>query len=606
MRKTLSILMLCVVSAVSYGGEIDITRDFTGLWKPQDGEKVTQNSDGSISYETVAWGGLAAWYGGRDWSSYDELVFEFASATTVNTQILIQGGEEVKQWGEVGITSLSCKFAGHDLSSVSQVALQASDATILQIRRIYLVYNNQEGSIDYYGPIIDPYPMERVTDPEGFETAVSAVTNMRIGWNLGNTLDTHSGKAENMWIESSTKRQPSDYETGWGQALTTRALIHMFKLAGFNAIRVPVTWYPHFGSVTVKDGVWDKSTWRGYGINKEWMARVKEIVGYVLDEGMYCIVNVHHDTGAATTTWLTADVAEYDKYKQRYEELWTRIANEFTDYDDHLLFEAYNEMLDPYNSWCYASMSAPGSYDSSVANSAYNAINKYAQSFVDVVRATGGNNSRRNLIVTTYGACCGEGNWNEHLQDPLTNMKLPTDAVSDHIIFEVHTYPDIKNITTAKQSIDAMISQLQSKLVSKGAPLIFGEWGPSGIENFNYANDKDKLLEFATYFVEKTKAAGMGTFYWMSLSDGTDRAIPRWTQSELKDAIVKGYYGDEGYKYYKKGDVNLDGSIDISDVVAVINQMAGSGNYPYADVNSDGDVNISDVVAVINIMSQGY
>ena len=176
--------MLCVVSAVSYGGEIDITRDFTGLWKPQDGEKVTQNSDGSISYETVAWGGLAAWYGGRDWSSYDELVFEFASATTVNTQILIQGGEEVKQWGEVGITSLSCKFAGHDLSSVSQVALQASDATILQIRRIYLVYNNQEGSIDYYGPIIDPYPMERVTDPEGFETAVSAVTNMRIGWNM--------------------------------------------------------------------------------------------------------------------------------------------------------------------------------------------------------------------------------------------------------------------------------------------------------------------------------------------------------------------------------------------------------------------------------------
>ena len=604
MRKTISILMLCVVSAVCYGGEIDITNNFTGKWN--NAETVTQNADGSITYEAVAWGGLTAWYGSKNWSSYDELVFEFAAATTVNTKIMIQGGEEVKQWGEVGITSLSCKFAGHDLSKVEQVDLQASGSTTLQIKRIYLVYNEQEGSIDYNGPIIDPYPMERTTDSEGFETAVSAVANMRIGWNLGNTLDTHSGKAENMWIESSTKRQSSDYETGWGQALTTRALIHMFKLAGFNAIRVPVTWYPHFGSVTVKDGVWDKSTWRGYGINKEWMARVKEIVGYVLDEGMYCIVNVHHDTGAATTTWLTADVAEYENYKQRYEELWTRIANEFTDYDDHLLFEAYNEMLDPYNSWCFASMSAPGGYDSSVANSAYNAINKYAQSFVDVVRATGGNNSRRNLIVTTYGACSGEGNWNVHLQDPLTNMKLPTDAVSDHIIFEVHTYPDIKNITTAKQSIDAMISQLQSKLVSKGAPLIFGEWGPSGIEDFDYANNMDKLVEFATYFVEKTKAAGMGTFYWMSLSDGTDRAIPRWTQSELKDAIVKGYYGEEGYKYYKKGDVNLDGSIDISDVVAVINQMAGSGNYPYADVNSDDDVDISDVVAIINIISQGY
>jgi ABC-type thiamine transport system substrate-binding protein len=106
--------------------------------------------------------------------------------------------------------------------------------------------------------------------------------------------------------------------------------------------------------------------------------------------------------------------------------------------------------------------------------------------------------------------------------------------------------------------------------------------------------------------VEKTRAAGRGTFYWMSLSDGNDRAIPRWTQSELKDAIVKGYYGEEGYKYYKQGDVNLDGSIDISDVVAIINQMAGYANYPYANVNNDDSVDISYVVAVINIMSQGY
>ena len=347
-----------IMTALNYASEIDITHEFTGLWKQQDGEKMTRNADGSITYEAVGWGGLAAWYNSsKNWSVYDELVFEFAAATTVNTQIMIQGGEEIKQWGEVGITSLSCKFAGHDLTKVSQAALQASDATTLQIKRVYLVYTNDEGD-DYAGPIIDPYPMERVTDSEGFETSFSAVANMRIGWNLGNTLDTHSGAVDNMWIESSTNRSSSAYETGWGQALTTKALIHMFKKAGFNAIRVPVTWYPHFGSVTVKDNVWDKSTWRGYGINKEWMARVKEIIGYVLDEGMYCIVNVHHDTGAATTTWLTADVAEYNKYQQRYEELWTRIANEFTDYDDHLLFEAYNEMLDPYNSWCFASMSA--------------------------------------------------------------------------------------------------------------------------------------------------------------------------------------------------------------------------------------------------------
>ena len=80
---------------------------------------------------------------------------------------------------------------------------------------------------------------------QSIETADEAVANMRIGWNLGNTLDSNSGDLENMWIEKWSQRRPYDYETAWGQPETKPELFKLFKDAGFNAIRVPVTWYPH-------------------------------------------------------------------------------------------------------------------------------------------------------------------------------------------------------------------------------------------------------------------------------------------------------------------------------------------------------------------------
>ena len=147
-----------------------------------------------------------------------------------------------------------------------------------------------------------------------FETATSAVKNMRVGWNLGNTLDANSGSTTNMWIEKYTQRKTSDYEKAWGQSVTTEALIKMFKDAGFNAIRVPVTWYPHMG-VKVNDLNWDLSAWSPTQVDAAWMARVKEIVDYVVKNGMYCIINVHHDTGDATTAWLRASTDNYNNIR---------------------------------------------------------------------------------------------------------------------------------------------------------------------------------------------------------------------------------------------------------------------------------------------------
>ncbi|MDE6560116.1 MAG: glycoside hydrolase family 5 protein [Muribaculaceae bacterium] len=382
---------------------------------------------------------------------------------------------------------------------------------------------------------------------QSIETADEAVANMRIGWNLGNTLDSNSGDLENMWIEKWSQRRPFDYETAWGQPETKPELFKLFKDAGFNAIRVPVTWYPHMeakfdGGLTwdpVKDPI-------GTKINADWMKRVHEIVDYVISQDMYCILNIHHDTGAASTCWLVADEKVYDEQKDRFEAVWTQIAEEFKDYDGRLLFEGYNEMLDSYDSWCFSSFGAPGNYNASVAESAYKAINSYAQSFVNAVRATGGNNAERNLIVSTYGACCGDGNWNSHLQDPLKEMQLPADDAEDHIIFEVHSYPYIGGgLNSAKSSVKSMMNAVETHLASKGAPVIFGEWGTS--DGDDYKNHRNDVVAFARDFVEQAKGHGFATFYWMGLSDGNSRSVPAFNQKDLVEAIVKGYYGDEGY-----------------------------------------------------------
>ena len=161
-----------------------------------------------------------------------------------------------------------------------------------------------------------------------FESASTAVANMGIGWNLGNTLDAND--ASKTWTTT------EQHETCWGQPVTKPELLRMMKEAGFGAIRVPVTWYQEMDS--------------NGKVNEAWMKRVKEVVDYVIDNGMYCIINVHHDTGDGTQ-WLHASMTTYNNVKSKYEYLWKQIATEFKDYDQKLIFESYNEMLDDKNNW---------------------------------------------------------------------------------------------------------------------------------------------------------------------------------------------------------------------------------------------------------------
>ncbi|MBQ3250900.1 MAG: glycoside hydrolase family 5 protein [Bacteroidales bacterium] len=364
-------------------------------------------------------------------------------------------------------------------------------------------------------PAPDPKPEPGpVTE---FETSFESITNMGVGWNLGNTL-------EPVWTGDTDGRDWRRWETGWGQSVTTQSLMNMMKNAGFGAIRVPVSWGVHMDA----DGK----------VYEEWMNRVNEVVDYVLNTGMYCIINIHHDTGAdEELAWLVASPEGYSRERQKYENLWKQIALRFRDYGQRLLFESYNEMLDEGRSWCFASYSL--GYDASVAAGAYQAINDYAQSFVDVVRATGGNNSVRNLVVNTYGACNGAGDWNPHLQDPLKNMKMPVDKVKDHILFQVHSYPKIDDLAAMEREVTQMLDDLETYLVSQGGPVIVGEWG-----TFSENPTLENYCHYAKWFAGECKRRGIGTFHWMNLSDGMYRSIPCFSSPELAEAIVKGYHGD--------------------------------------------------------------
>lgn len=396
---------------------------------------------------------------------------------------------------------------------------------------------------------------------EEFETAAEAVKNMKVGVNLGNTLESVSGELNNMWIEANTERRPQDYETAWGNPVTKAELMKMWRKAGYNAVRVPVSWYPHTGKIVIEykpikneqgqeeiKPCWDFSKWEGYDVDPAWMKRVHEVVDYVIDQGMYCIINLHHDAGAPDgDKWVIADETNYEQNHERFEAIWRQIAEEFKDYDEHLLFEGYNEIVDKWNSWGDAysfsewSEVSPGvwgptGHDEVIEQSIYRAVNKYAQSFVDAVRATGGNNKVRNLIVNVYCGCGSEKN--------LENLSVPKDEIPNHIAFQLHYYVGVfdqnNDITYSKAFLDSEIERYNRQLTQKGVPLIIGEWG------FGIDPCPEKAFEYIRYFMERTRDNGIATFDFNNgyISYGDFRSFPAIINADYINAVMKGYYGD--------------------------------------------------------------
>ena len=393
------------------------------------------------------------------------------------------------------------------------------------------------------------------TNAADFESAKDAVKNMGIGWNLGNTLDANDA--------TKTWKTTEEHETCWGQPVTTPELLKMMKEAGFGAIRVPVTWYQEMDA--------------NGKVNDAWMKRVKEVVDYVIDNGMYCLLNVHHDTGADGGTfksWIKASSANYTANKDKYEGLWKQIAETFKDYDQHLLFEAYNEMLDEKNTWNEPADKTDG----------YQAINDYAKSFVTVVRATGGNNAQRNLVVNTYSA--------SNSSAAMKALELPEET--GHIVFQIHNYPNWKDESTTRQLIDNLISDIKTNLISKGAPVIIGEYAtfttwPADLDY--YEKDRKLALYAMDYFIKKTKEAGIGTFYWMGLSDGANRTLPAFNQPDLAECLAKAYHGSDFKGIYP--------TVDDFQIVYVVNwEQNWSELFLYGNWNTVTPLKLEDYKAV--------
>ena len=364
--------------------------------------------------------------------------------------------------------------------------------------------------MNIHADVLEP----EVAQSAEFETAFEAVKNMKVGWNLWNTLESPGAEYD-----------PTNYrswETAWGNPVTKPELMKMMRKAGYNAIRLPVTWYPY----TDEKG----------NVDSRWMARVHEVVDYVIDQGMYCILNVHHDTGGIdgeSHTWIIADEDNYEQKHERFENIWRQIAEEFKDYDEHLLFEGYNEMVDIYNSWGDAFswavlLGIEPEYNEDKEQSIYKAVNKYAQSFVDVVRSTGGNNKMRNLIVNTYSGSDGK--------KPIKNLKVPDDKVAGHIAIQVHFYPEINEETA--NVITQSVSRFKAAIEEKNAPIIIGEW--------LMGEDTDDALRLSRYFMEQIRDYPIAPFIFGSCQ-GFYRSMPAFDHPEHVKEMMKGYYGD-GYE----------------------------------------------------------
>ena len=421
-----------------------------------------------------------------------------------------------------------------------------------------------------------------------FETATQAVQNMRVGWNLGNTFDSHKIGVSDVTATETMRYQP----------VTKVELMEMMKMAGFNAIRVPVTWYPH---LTDASGT----------IQTAWLNRIEEVVNYVLDQDMYCIINMHHDTGKTGSAdqnkgWLRADMENYNKNKAVFEKIWQQIANRFKNYNEKLIFESFNEMLDTLDSWRFPTFNAPENRYTAeeikqMEEDSYNAINAYNNSFVQTVRATGGKNAYRNLVIKTYAACDArlEGGRNNK---PFQKLTMPEN--SNHLIVGIHSYPNLvdkdgsgnstqRPWSTVKGQVDLIISNVTTHLKNRcNVPVIIGEWGTSNVDAGSGKTDYDLfkpyMFQFVDYFVQTMKANGIATFYWMGLSNQSARSWPRFNQADLAAQIVKAYYGND-YRPMTLTDADYKGNgydVTFTKQWAEIN-LAKSDNLGTNDLRND-------------------
>jgi endoglucanase len=306
-----------------------------------------------------------------------------------------------------------------------------------------------------------------------------ALAEMKIGWNLGNSLDAIG-----------SNRSDTDVETSWGNPIITPALIQTVAKAGFGAIRIPVTWIDRFGEAP------------DYTIRSTFLSRVEEVVNYVLDQNLYAIINLHHDGGKNVTgQWMNL-ATNRPTLQTQFQKIWAQIAEKFKGHSHRLIFESMNEIQ--------GSSSTP-----TQAN--FDVINALNTSFVETVRRAGGNNPSRCLLVPGY---------NTNIDHTVKGFIAPSDSSAGRLILSVHYYdpwnyagagsthvwgagyPGIDN-WGQEDWVQKQMAKLKATYIDKGIPVIMGEYG--AVNQVGYEPYRRYYMEYVT------KAAfdvGVVPIYW--------------------------------------------------------------------------------------------
>lgn len=328
-------------------------------------------------------------------------------------------------------------------------------------------------------------------------TALEATRLMGNGINLGNTLEACDN---NVGIKTNT---PLSYETHWGQPKTTQAMIDGMKAAGFDTIRIPVAWMTNATHLYEGD----------YTIDADYMDRVEEVVRYARKAGMYVIINDHWDGG-----WYGMFGSESAETRalamEAYKGMWQQIAERFRDYSDYLIFESANEELGgrfDENSPLYCSDSVVTYLNDDERYALTNEIN---QTFVDVVRATGGNNATRFLLIAGYST-----DINQTCDD---RFQMPKDTVDSKLMVSVHYY-DPWSYCGASSAVSAtkwgkvsdyeyMDQQLakMTKFTEAGYGVVIGEYGALPCSD----GLKDNTLAYHTAFLDACTKYNLTNCLW--------------------------------------------------------------------------------------------
>lgn len=371
-------------------------------------------------------------------------------------------------------------------------------------------------------PVLEDY-----IEPDHSEISTMPASNfaaqMGLGWNLGNTLEAIIVNGDAL----------GGNETSWGNPAVTKSFIDAVKAAGFNTIRIPVSWSHQLE---------DESTFK---IKYAWKQRVEEVVNYALDNDMYVMINIHWDGG-----WLDhPDYEHQESINTKLEAYWKQIAKFFRDYNDHLLFAGTNEVH------------VEGYYGNPTAENVA-VQNSFNQTFVETVRATGGRNTYRYLVVQGY---------NTNIDHTVNHFVLPEDDEDNRLMVEVHYYDpydftlmeegDVKtqwgrnfaggDVSSWGQEdwVDEVFAKMKTNFSDKGIPVILGEYAATlrlslnGVALENHLAARNDYFEYVT-----TKAVenGMVPVYWDNGHTGNngsglfDRSSGEVIHTDALNAILKG------------------------------------------------------------------